>query len=240
MVSDLKEKGKQSKVKPSPSDPYSLEDEASFVSRWLLLYLNPLLSKDDGRPLLSFDLGLPARQDRCSVLHKYFEVHWTQDQQLPAAERSLWRVLWRTVGYAQISWALTLYSGYYITSFGPILILNRLVKHFSGEISITDVELWSLTALIFVFPALGALCSARSNVIMAHLGLQFRNVLVNAIHRKSLRLSSGAKLATSSGKIVNMFANDTVLVQKFIIFVNICVLCPPAIIVALALVYQQV
>ena len=86
----------------------------------------------------------------------------------------------------------------------------------------------------------GSLFSARSNVIMAHISVEFRNILVNKIYRKSMLLSPAARQKSSTGQIITMFSNDTKQLQLFLFFMNNAIVAPFQIIVALALIYQQV
>ena len=75
---------------------------------------------------------------------------------------------------------------------------------------------------------------------MAHISVEFRNILVNKIYRKSLLLSPAARQKASTGQIITMFSNDTKQLQLFLFFMNNAVAAPFQIIVALALIYQQV
>ena len=87
---------------------------------------------------------------------------------------------------------------------------------------------------------LGSLFSAKSNVIMSHISAEFRNVLVNKIYRKAILLSPAARQKSSTGQIITMFSNDTKQLQLFLFFMNNALVAPFQIIVALALIYQQV
>lgn len=69
-------------------------------------------------------------------------------------------------------------------------------------------------ALLFILQTLSSLCAAQSNLIMTHIGVQFRNVLITQIYRKSLKLSPSARNAASTGQIINMFSNDTAQLQR--------------------------
>ena len=76
--------------------------------------------------------------------------------------------------------------------------------------------------------------------MMAHIGTQFRNALISAIYRKSLILSPAARQSSSTGQIVNMFANDTGQLQRLMFFLGMIALAPVQIAICLALIYQQV
>jgi ATP-binding cassette subfamily C (CFTR/MRP) protein 1 len=232
-------------VESTDTRDYSIEDQACLWSKWTLSYLDPILSKGgdecNGNNLTAQDLGVPAAQDVTFNLQERFTANYSEHVvATPFSDRSLWRVLWKTLGFSHLSLALVLYAMYYVAQFGPIIILTRLVKHFEGIQLISTLEQWILVALMFIIPMIGSLCSARSNALMAHLGIQFKNILVDAIYQKALKLSPQSRQLTSTGQIVNMFSSDTTQVQHFLLFFNICALCPLAIAAALALIFQQV
>ena len=220
----------------------SYEDAAGPISRFFMTYLDPLFklghSKPDG--LVHEDLGVCSVQDQSLPLHLKFSTEWDKEQKKPRKRQSLWGVLWRTVGYDRICKALLLYATFSAISFGPILILTQLVSHFEGKITLSTTSLWTLVAFMFILPCAATFFCAQSNVILAHIGIQFRNVLIDMIYRKSLKLSPSTKQTTSTGQIVNMFSNDTGQLQRFLFFCNNVALAPFQIAVAIALIYQQV
>jgi len=218
----------------------SFEDNAGPLSRFLMLYLEPLFHRGFKEGLAHADLGPASLQDSADHVNQRFEIFWKEECQRPVKNRSLWNVLWRIVGYDRVFKALALYGLYAGISYGPILILSALTRHLQGTRVLEPSILWILVALMFVLPMLASLFAAQSNNVMAHIGVQIRNALIDAIHRKSLRLSPSARQAQSTGMIVNMFSNDTAQLQRFLYFFNNCCMAPAQIIVSLALIYQQV
>ncbi|KAJ1419431.1 P-loop containing nucleoside triphosphate hydrolase protein [Ochromonadaceae sp. CCMP2298] len=221
-------------------EPRALEDEANIISQIFLLYLNPLFKKGADQSLEMPDLGPTSWQDKTKRLFDAFTPQLEKESQRSFEKRSLWYVLWRTVGYFKLCLALGLYAGYSVCSFIPILILDALVQHFQGTTTLTTWQLWTLAALMFVVPMLGTVLAAHSNLVLAHCGLQFRNALIAAIYRKALRLSPSARQKSSTGQIVNMFSNDTAQLQRFLLFLNNLFLAPVVIGVAIFLIYLQV
>ena len=135
---------------------------------------------------------------------------------------------------------MTLYLGYNATGFGPIMILNQLVEHFDHQITLSTPILWFYVCLMFILPVFGSILAAQSNVVLAHVGLAFRNILINKIYRKSLVLSPSARQESSTGQIVNMFSADTAQIQRFMFFLNNVFLAPITIGVCLYLIYTFV
>eukprot|EP01039_Chlorochromonas_danica_P003955 gene3955-4327_t len=218
----------------------SAEDEASPFSYFFFLFLNPLFAKGSRETLEMADLGHCSQQDRTDLLYERFCVHWSLEEALPIEQRSLWRPLFKTVGIGKFCFALFLYTLYSAEQFGPVLILNYLVDYFQDSRDLSTGALWALVSLMFVLPMAGSIVAAHSNAILVHIGLQFRNILVNKIYRKALLLSPAARQVSSTGQIVNMFSSDTVQLQRFLFFVNNIFMAIPTIGVALYLIYRLV
>lgn len=218
----------------------SFEDSASIIGKVFITWLDPIFKKGYEKNLLHQDLGIVSNQDKSIKLHDDFITQWNLEQKRPRNRQSLWRILWRTVGYYRIFLGLSFYALYVACSFGPIIILDNLTKYLQGSISLSDGTKWTLVAFLFIFPVVASIGATQSNIVMTHIGIQFRNVLVNAIYRKSLRLSPSARQSASTGQIINMFSNDTMQIQRFLSFFNLVALAPAQIAVCLALIYLQI
>jgi ATP-binding cassette subfamily C (CFTR/MRP) protein 1 len=218
----------------------SFEDNATPFQRLFLTYLDPLIKLGSKKTLILSDLGNTSVQDQSAVLYSKFYKHWDEESKLPSVKQSLWRVLWKTVGYARLAKALGLYCCFALLAYGPVLILNALVKHLEKSAILSNTTLVIYVALMLLIPSLASLCCAQSNIILAHMGVQFRNSLINAIYRKSLKLSPASRQLQSTGMIVNMFSNDTSQLQRFLFFINNASIAPLQIAVSLYLIYQQV
>ena len=145
-----------------------------------------------------------------------------------------------TVGYGKFFLALVLFAVSAALQLGPVLILTRIVDYFSGVKSYSKGQLWIMIALLFVFPMVGSIAVAHSNGIMAHIGCQVRNMLIDAIYRKSLTISPAKKQSISTGRILTMFSDDTNQIRNFLFFVNNAAIAPLQIAACLYLIYQQV
>ena len=97
-----------------------------------------------------------------------------------------------------------------------------------------------MVALLFVFPLVSSIALAHSNAIMAHIGAQTRNMLIDVLYRKSLTISPAKKLEISTGRILTMFSDDTNQIRNFLFFLNNFALAPLQIGACLYLIYQQV
>jgi hypothetical protein len=151
----------------------SLEDKSNIVDRWFYSYLDPVFRTGNSRTLMMEDLG-----------EANFDKYWAEEMKLPKRKQSLWRVLWRTVGYDQLFYSMWYYAIYVGVTYGPILILNALVQHFQGTLLLNQVQLWIFVCLIFVLPMLGSVTAAMSNAVLAHVSGTFLFLL--SIPRVSL------------------------------------------------------
>eukprot|EP01038_Epipyxis_sp_PR26KG_P009307 gene9307-12539_t len=221
----------------------SIEDSASRISQWLLTYLNPLFKLGQTKELVLEDLGPPSNSDKSRLLYDRFQQHWEKQSaqaKKKGSKPSLWHVMWRTVGYYNLFVCILLFLISSMLSFGPILILSKLVNHFQSTHRLNDLQLWSCIGLMFLFPIFSSITNINSNVIINHIAAQFRNTLIGKVFRKSLVLSPSARAKQSTGMIVNMFANDTKQIQNFLYFFNNLLVAPIQIAVTLYLIYLQV
>jgi ABC-type multidrug transport system fused ATPase/permease subunit len=219
----------------------SIEDSSSWLSYVFLTFLDGIFAKGYRQTLELSDLGGISKQDKSDTLHERFKVKYEKEcKNHPLHKRSLWSVLWRTVGYWKLMLSILLFCISAALQFGPVMILNRLVRYFQGVQYYSDVQLWIMVALLLVFPVIGAMCLAHSNAIMAHLGAQIRNTLIGVIYRKALTVSPYRRQAISTGRIITMFSDDTNQVKNFLFFLNNSVCSPLQIGACLYLIYLQV
>jgi ATP-binding cassette, subfamily C (CFTR/MRP), member 1 len=120
------------------------------------------------------------------------------------------------------------------------MILSALVSYFEGNKNLSKMELWAYAVAMFVLPMVSSLIAAKSNIIVVNTAVQFRNAMVNMIFRKALLLSPESRQQQSTGKIINMFANDTKQIQNLLYIFNNLIVSPIQIAVTLYLIYLQV
>lgn len=216
------------------------EEQSDWVSYLSLAYLNPTFRLGNIRPLELQDLGGIARQDRSESLYKFFINEYEKEVQKPFVRRSLWSVLWRSVGYTRLLCGVGLFMISAAMQFGPVNILTRMVRYFQRLDTYSEADLWIMVSFLFICPAAGAICLGHSNVILAHIGAQVRNILINAIYRKSLKISSFSRQSLSTGHIITMFSEDTNQIRNFIMQMCTVIVAPLQIAVCLYFVYGQV
>lgn len=139
--------------------PPSAEDNASLLSRILLLYLTPLLKLGATKVLSPEDVGPPSLCDRAHTAHTNVRNKWNEELQRVHAKNikdreafdtklskmsdakkeklvfqpttpNLARVLWHAFGYWWVWTAVFFYVLSALLQFVPVLILNDLVRYF--------------------------------------------------------------------------------------------------------------
>lgn len=223
-----------------PAPTKSLEEDTNWFTYTFMVYLDSLFSVANKRTLEIEDLGAIPKANRADVLYPVFMGHYQKQRHLPPEKRSLWHAIWLTVGYGRFVLALVLFGISAALQLGPVLILTRLVNYFAGVTDYSKRSLWIMVALLFVFPLVSSIALAHSNAIMANIGAQTRNMLIDALYRKSLTISPAKKLEISTGRILTMFSDDTNQIRNFLFFVNNAALAPLQIAACLFLIYQQV
>lgn len=219
----------------------SLEASSGPIGFVLMTYLDKLFSEGYKRTLTDKDLGGISEADRSDLLIKKFnELYENEARTTPLQKRSLWKVLWRTVGYWKLILALALFALSAAVQFGPVEILTRLVKYLQGVDKYDVSEVWGMVVLLFVFPVCGSIALAHSNALMAHIGAQFRNVLICAIYRKALKISPYTKQKISTGCIITLFSDDTNQIRAFLFFLSNSICAPLQIGACLYMIYRQV
>jgi hypothetical protein len=126
----------------SPAITESLDAGSSFLGFIFMTYLDKLFTIGNRRTLELKDLG-PPRKDSCSAyLHSEFMIHYGKEIKKPIEKRSLWHVMWQTVGYPNLFLGLSLFGMSAAIQFGPVQILTRLVRYFQGLDHYTTFQLW--------------------------------------------------------------------------------------------------
>ncbi|MGK3757484.1 MAG: ABC-type multidrug transport system fused ATPase/permease subunit [Bacillariaceae sp.] len=141
-----------------------------------------------------------------------------------------------------------------LLAFVPVLILNDMVQYFEYyNFNKEEIETnpdfpkyngmappWVEVFGLGLIPFIVSLLQTRHNAIMAHCGVFVRTAVSTMLYRKALTVSAAGRAMTSTGQVVNMMSNDTMQLQRFLQFAGFTIIAPLQIIIALALIYQQV
>ncbi|PRW61038.1 multidrug resistance-associated 1 isoform X8 [Chlorella sorokiniana] len=192
----------QAAAKGAPAEPrgrWCPEENAGFLSRLLFIFVGGLIKLGYRKALDADDLWDVAERDKAADVSKAFQRH------LEAAEGVVWRAMWRAHGRVFMMAGVLKLVHDCVMMLSPF-ILEQLLKELQGEGSrlvafglAVALAAGSLTETLLIntyFHILFRMC--------AHLKVE----LVDALYRKSLRVSSAAKGDLGAGKIVNLQSND--------------------------------
>ena len=147
--------------KPVVDPSQSLEDEASLLSRLAFSFLNPLFAVGAQRTLEFEDVGRCSSQDMSRPLFAAFSREYGRELQKKREQRSLWLVLWRTVGVHKLVLALLLYMLSAAVAYGPIEIMNTLTRLLQGSMSLSLGVQYTLVVLVLLLPLINSLALAH-------------------------------------------------------------------------------
>jgi len=227
----------------------STEANASWLSRQLLCYMGRMLSIGAKGALQYNDLGGLYPADDVHAVHDHFQEEWAKEVKHAKAKSahkgrtvnpSIFMVAGRTVRWRIILLGFTLVTVWAGLQFAPPQLSRLLLQHFSGQDTLSKRDRWLVVCAMLVGPLLGMLFKIKHDVIMWRLGVQLKNAMTAAIYRKSLRLSSSARAAASTGQIVNLMAADAQQLQFIMLQMFPLILAPPQLGIGLWLLHREI
>jgi hypothetical protein len=162
-------------------------------------------------------------------------------KEMPELEPSLAVALFRGFGAWKLLSGIFIYFLSQLLTFVPVLILEDLVRYFqsNGEHD-TYIPPWGEVVGLALVPFLVSVMQTRYQVLVAHAGVFVRAAVSLLLYHKSLKVSAAGRAKTSTGQVVNIMSNDTQQLQRLLLFAGMTLVAPIQIIIALALIYQQV
>lgn len=207
---------------------------ASFISKALWLWLNPLLKKGKSKALEPKDVPLLSPEDRSEVLYSRFLVN-LECQAAPASVRSaLLRTFWSQLvftAFLSVSKLLVMYVG-------PILI-TQFVSYVAGN-ELFPHEGLVLVAILFSAKVVEVLSAHQFNFYSQRLGMVVRSSLITTVYRKGLRLSSFAQQTQGAGRIVNYMSVDVQHIADLMLQIHNLWVLPLQAAVALVILYAVI
>ena len=198
-------------------------------------FLTKLILTGGKRPLTLEDLGIPAQQDRASVLYEAYDREWTEEKKRRGNKASIMRTTIRATGSCYFWTAVLLNVVSVLMNFIPTYLLNLLVSDLEqessgkldGDESRPDMKMrWVYTVLMLLAPLIQAVVASIIQMMMARIAVSAKAMSSEAIYRKALRLPSTAKGSTSTGQVVNIMSTDTNVLLQFIQLTNLFVMIP--------------
>uniref|UniRef100_A0A7I4EJX7 Uncharacterized protein n=1 Tax=Physcomitrium patens TaxID=3218 RepID=A0A7I4EJX7_PHYPA len=175
---------------------------ASFISKAMWLWLNPLLKRGNSKVLELKDIPLLAPEDRAELLYSKFIVNF-ESQPAPASVRTaLLQTFWPQILFT----AFLSVSKLSVMYVGPILI-TQFVSNVAGN-ELFSCEGLVLVVILFAAKLVEVLSAHHFNFYTQKLGMVVRSSLITAMYRKGLRLSSFSRQTHSAVQIARYMSVD--------------------------------
>ncbi|XP_048554173.1 ABC transporter C family member 10-like [Triticum urartu] len=192
---------------------------AGMLSQMTFWWLNPLMKTGYQKPLDDKDMPLLGAADRAQSQYSMFLEKLTNNKKKQTShDGTPPSILWAIASHHKCG---IMVSGLFALlkvltlSTGPLL-LRAFINLSTGKVTPNSKhEGYMLATLMFICKCCESLSQRQWYFRTRRLGLQVRSLLSAAIYRKQQKLSSSAKMAHSSGQIMNYLTVDAYRVGEF-------------------------
>uniref|UniRef100_A0A6B2KWH8 Uncharacterized protein n=1 Tax=Arcella intermedia TaxID=1963864 RepID=A0A6B2KWH8_9EUKA len=217
-----------------PSERKSPYDTASFPSRVVFWWMNPILRLGDKRPLVAKDVPPIPEDDKVQNLAERLEFEMDLDSLNP--QRSLFKCVMRCWKREFIASGIIKLFGDGLSFCGPLL-LQRIVLYLDTP----DAPIWE--GLVYAVGLLiGYILQSWFTVAYTfsiyRLVANIRSTFIALVYKKALKLSHSGRQSSTIGEIVNLQALDSTRVGDLAMHVHILWTSPIQIFVALGLLWS--
>ncbi|KAK4256615.1 hypothetical protein QN277_006318 [Acacia crassicarpa] len=220
-------------LKEENLSPYA---NASFLSKMLFLWMNPLLQKGYKFPLKLDDVPSLPPQYRTEKMTELFARNWPKPEEnckYPIGI-TLLRCFWKEFIFTGILAAIKL-----VVSFvGPVLI-----QKFVDYTSVKERPASQGLVLVLILLLAKSVESLSSHLFGFHnqkLGMLVRSSLMTSLYEKLMRLTSSARQIHGAGQIVNYMAVDAQQLHDMTMQLHNIWMTPLQVVVAMVLMYFYV
>ena len=213
----------------------------SRIQHGFLLYLNVLFQVGKSREIeVAKDIGLLHHDDTCEYNCARFEKYWQEELAAGHKEPLFSRPLKQFIGVNRVLFVLFCELIAATSAFTGPLVLKSLTLHLAGTVVLSEPLLWFLVALLLVSPLFASYLRLQAGVVLSRMSIQTNGALTSMLFRKILRLSNTSKSSIGTGQITNIFSSDVNTITSSLVSIGTQLFAPFQLIVAFALIYQEV
>lgn len=211
------------------------ERKANIFSFILFNWMTPLMRLGFKRPLTDKDIWQLDSWDTTEKLYESFQKAWNEERAKP--NPWLLRALTRSLG-ARFWLGGVFKIGNDAAQFVGPIFLNLLLESLQQREPVWKGYVYA--GSIFLGVLVGVLAEGQYFQNVMRVGFRTRSTLIAAVFRKSLRLTQAGRKGFTAGKITNLMTTDAEALQQICQQLHSLWSAPLRIIVAIALLYQQV
>ncbi|MCL7050467.1 hypothetical protein MKW94_016723 [Papaver nudicaule] len=209
---------------------------ASFISKALWLWMNPLLQRGYNSALKLDEVPSLSPDHKAEKMSEVFEMNFPKpnENSKHPVRTTLIRCFWKELAFTAFLSVIRLSVMY----LGPIL-LQEFVNFTSG-LGSSPYEGYYLVLILLLAEVLEVLCSHQYNFQSQKIGMLIRSTLITSLYKKGLRLSCSGRQEQGLGQIVNYMAVDAQQLSDMILQLHYLWLMPLQVGVASLLLYAYI
>lgn len=196
--------------------------QASFLSKLLFSWINPLLRLGKSKPLTLDDIPSLGSEDEALLAYRKFNDAWSILEEEKGTKNSnnfvFWaitRVYWKSMVLAGICALLRT-----IAVVATPLLLYAFVSYSNLEKKNLKEGVF-LVGLLVVLKVVESLSHRQFYFYSRRIGMRMRSSLMVAVYQKQLKLSSLGRQRHSTGEIVNYIAVDAYRMGEFPVWFHV-------------------
>ncbi|KAF1329526.1 Abc transporter c family member 2, partial [Globisporangium splendens] len=182
--------------------------KASLPSILAAQWLQPLISLGARKVLELRDLWPIADEDSCDAVYARFVQNYDPENETKRGRSPFVMAILKTFR-TDIAIILANFTVYTLALALQSYVAQAILDYLNDRVNIFHVNNgYVLVAMMTLSSLLAVTCSNHAFYMTARIGVNVRSVVMDMVYQKSLRLSSGARQAYTTGEIVTLMSVD--------------------------------